>query len=386
MRLLISIFFPRSIRLEGVHTIIDSLATSFTRSGVDTTVLAPFGDRWEDQREEEYRCLDYLHGDKPNFLRLLYRYIQEMDSLIHKFDVIQLIDVAPSYLLLSERWSGKMNRVYDLIEGPLISAKSSNGFRFNTQYLNHLILKNRFWASLPQHRCRAYVVSTDYQRNQLLSLKIPPDRVKVIPYGIHPERMQITNREEARQSFGLTGRHVVGYLGHFSPMKGVPHLLTAFEHVASQDPDATLFLAWSGKGLESKKVLEMIDHMTCREQVKLVGKVNVSQFLAVCDVIVLPYVTDSIPHFPLVLTEAFASKVPVITTNVGGLSEVVKNYETGLLVESNNVHELANAISQVLRDNAVRTTIASNAYQVYRSTLNSDITASALLKLYQEGG
>lgn len=387
MRLLISVFFPRSIHLEGLYTLIDSLATSFVRQGVDTTVLAPLGHGGRNGASEDYQCIDYLPSQRVTFHKILFHYVQTMRKLINQFDVVQLIDIVPSFLMLSEQWAARASSVYDLIEGPSISWADVRNHRPSAQHLSHWFLKNRFWARLPRHRCKAYIVSSHYQREQLLSLNIPAERIRVIPFGIHPERIQSFDRTDARKAFGLSGQQVVGYLGHFSPMKGVPGLLAAFEQVALQNSAAALLLAWSGKGVESQKVLSMLERMPgpCRDRVKLVGKVNVSQFMAACDVITLPYISSSIPHFPLVLAEAFAAKVPIVTTRVGGLPEIVKHQETGILVDAGCSGELACALSLLLEDKSLRALISTNAFQAFRSVLNSDVTAAKLLKLYLKG-
>lgn len=210
MRLLVSVFFPRSIHMEGIHTLVDSLATSFVHQGVATTLLAPLGNAETGNVTPAYELIDYMPSRKVPIPTMLLRYTQAMNELIHQFQVVQLVDVAPSYLMLSERWARRTSPVYSLIEGPGLSWADMRGQRLSAQHLVHWVLKNQMWARLVRHRCEAYVVSSNYQREQLLALNIPPERVRVLPFGIHPERIKPFNRREARQAFGLTGCQVVG--------------------------------------------------------------------------------------------------------------------------------------------------------------------------------
>ena len=385
MRLLLSVFFPRSIHMEGIHTLVDSLATSFVQQGVATTLLAPLGNTKTSEIDAKYDIVDYLPDRKVSIPRMLLLHTQAMQDLVHQFDVVQLVDVAPSYLLLSERWARRASPVYSLIEGPGLSWSDLRGQRLSVQHLSHWVLKNHMWARLLPHHCEGYVVSSSYQQAQLQALNIQPDRIRVVPFGIHPDRIRPFDRQQARQAFEVGGHQVVGYLGHYSPMKGVPVLLAAFEQVALQNPAAKLLLAWSGKGAESQKVLSTLEQAPYRHQVKLVGEVSVPQFLAACDVIALPYLGPSIPHFPLVLIEAFAARVPVVTTRVGGLPEVVQHEESGMLVEAGSSTELAQALMQLLEDGSLRSRLSENAHEVFGSLLNSNVTAKGLLELYRKG-
>jgi glycosyltransferase involved in cell wall biosynthesis len=177
---------------------------------------------------------------------------------------------------------------------------------------------------------------------------------------------------------------VVGYIGHFSPLKGVPDLLSAFEQLAPSRPRARLILAWSGKGADHCRVLAQIESSRVQDQIQLLGKVDVAQFMAACDVIALPFLGSSIPHFPVVLLEAFGSRTPVVTTRVGGVPEVVVDGETGLLASPGNPAELARALTQILDDQLLRQRIIVQAERAFQERFNSDAVAVRYIELYQE--
>ena len=70
--------------------------------------------------------------------------------------------------------------------------------------------------------------------------------------------------------------------------------------------------------------------------------------------------------FPLVLLEAMQYGLPIITTDEGGIPDIVKDGENGLICEKKNPEDLANAIEKLLKDNNLRSRMGQNGYQRYR--------------------
>jgi glycosyltransferase involved in cell wall biosynthesis len=381
VRVLIAIFFPRSIHLEGVHTLIDSLATSLVTRGIETTVLAPLG---TGSAGTPYMVIDYLRKTKSGAGTLLRQFAKALNENSRLFDIVQLVDVSPSFLPFTERMVSRPERTLDLIVGPALTWGDLRGRRFSRQLLGHWISKNAGWARLAQGRCRKYIVSSQFQRQQLISLGLLPDRVSIVPFGIHPLRVRHCSQNLARQALGIKGEQVIGYIGHFSSLKGVPDLLDAFEKLALSRPGVQLILAWSGKGNESKRVLGQIQSSSVRNQIQLLGRVDVAQFMASCDVLALPYLGSSIPHFPLVLLEAFGSRTPVVTTDVGGVPEAVVDGTTGMLASPGNPAELASALAQVLGDEPLRQQIIAQAERAFRESFDSTVVSGRFIDLYQE--
>jgi hypothetical protein len=188
MRVLIACFFPRSIYLEGVHTLIDSLATSFVARGIETVVLAPLG---TSAIETPYRTMDYLPEAKSGAGTLLWRLARTLREQSTQFDIVQLVDISPSLLPFTEWLTGRPERTLDLIVGPALTWADLRGKCFSRQLLTHWITKNAGWARLARRRCQGYIVSSQFQRQQLVRLGLSQDKVSVIPYGICPQRVRL---------------------------------------------------------------------------------------------------------------------------------------------------------------------------------------------------
>jgi len=98
-------------------------------------------------------------------------------------------------------------------------------------------------------------------------------------------------------------------------------------------------------------------------------------------VVVVPSRMESLPT---TVKEAFYLNVPVVATNVGGIPELIKNNETGLLVPSENIDELANAVNQLLNDHKKAKRLADNGNQFVKNNMTWDIILPKYIQFYED--
>lgn len=115
-----------------------------------------------------------------------------------------------------------------------------------------------------------------------------------------------------------------------------------------------------GGGVELEKLIFMVHDMGLQDCVFFCGSLPSSEVksrLEKCDIYVLPSLSEGISNAVL---EALAMQVPVVATRAGGMEEVIKNNETGLLVDACNAEQLANALEVLIRDESLRNRLAQN--------------------------
>jgi glycosyltransferase involved in cell wall biosynthesis len=89
---------------------------------------------------------------------------------------------------------------------------------------------------------------------------------------------------------------------------------------------------------------------------------NMAKLMASVDIVVVPFrSTEGISDIPLVVLEAMAIGKPVIATGVGGVTEVIRDRENGLLVKTDDVQDLTNAMITLLVNSELRNEIGKNA-------------------------
>jgi glycosyltransferase involved in cell wall biosynthesis len=178
---------------------------------------------------------------------------------------------------------------------------------------------------------------SDYLRALAVGWGVPAARVSVLPNPA-PRVPELAPREELRRSFGMNGA-TLAFAGRLSAQKA---LETAFEAVEAVD-GVTLLVAGEG---DERARLEAL----AGPRVRFLGaqpRERVLELFRAADASIL---SSSWENFPHTVVEALAAGTPVISTDVGGVAEVVVDGENGLLVPSGDVVALADAIRRFFAD------------------------------------
>lgn len=177
----------------------------------------------------------------------------------------------------------------------------------------------------------------------------------VIPNGI------TLNRYEKKQSLNIdisNDEKVILYVGRLNAIKGVEYLIEAMDKVNRNYSNARLLLVGDGnlrRILENR--VEKLGLSRCITFVGLVSTQDVSKYLANADIFVLPSLSEG---FPNVILEAMAVGLPIITTKIRGLPEIVKEGINGYLVDPKNSDQLADKILDLLNNVEIAAMISEN--------------------------
>jgi len=183
------------------------------------------------------------------------------------------------------------------------------------------------------------------------------DKVVVIPNGINLEEFDIPySKEECKRKVGLNGKNVVLFVGALYPLKGPHILLKAIPKITKEHKDTIFVFAGSGNVDEYIKLSEKLG---VEKYVRFTGYIDEEKpfYYKASDIFVLPSLTES---FGIVNLEAMACSVPIVASNISGISDVVKNGENGLLVPVGNSDALADAIIYLIENEAVREKMGKN--------------------------
>lgn len=183
--------------------------------------------------------------------------------------------------------------------------------------------------------------------------------VEVIPNFIQHENYTLENHTACRKSeFAPNGERIVTHVSNFRKVKRVEDVLYVFKKINDQIPSKLLLV---GDGPERLKLEGICRDLDICNDVRMLGKIrNVTDVLCVSDLFVLPSVTES---FGLAALEALACKVPVISTNTGGLPEVNKHGYSGFLSPVANIDDMAKNAMTILKDDKVLAQFKNQAYE-----------------------
>jgi L-malate glycosyltransferase len=190
--------------------------------------------------------------------------------------------------------------------------------------------------------------------------------------------LKAVDRHEMKEMLGITGRPVIGIVGRIVHQKGHTILFDAMTEVIREIPDVVLMII--GEGPERQKLMEKASSLNIKKNIIWLGEQTqnkVFEFYAIMDIFAMPSLYEG---FGLTAAEAMTAGVPVVGTRIEGLSEVIEDGVSGLLVPPQDSVSLASALIALLKDKerrremgaAARMRVEENyAYTIFRERLRA---------------
>jgi len=170
--------------------------------------------------------------------------------------------------------------------------------------------------------------------------------------------------------------------------KGHEYLIRACSILKQQEIQFSCLIV--GSGFLELTLGKLIKQLDLEQEVTLAGSHDqtwVRDRLAESDLFVLPCIMDKKggrDGIPVALMEAMAMGVPVISTPVSGIPELIENHTTGLLVRERNVEDLAKAMIELLGDSALRESISQNGITRVRRDFDIRANVCELSSIFSE--
>jgi glycosyltransferase involved in cell wall biosynthesis len=231
-------------------------------------------------------------------------------------------------------------------------------------------------------RVDAFVAISDEIRDGLLRDDVPSEQIHNISNFIDPEIFYppaLDEKVRLKAKFGYAENPLLLFAGRLVPRKGVEYLLEAWQEVCPYFQEARLLLLGDGPLLKHLKetAFRLDIEGTCR----FAGRVdNVAEYLRAADIFVLPSLQEGLSNS---LLEAMATRLPVVATRIGGVVDVIRDGENGLLVAPSSGRELAAGIRAVLGDAALGERLAWAAMETIRASYGLESRVARYKDLYE---
>jgi glycosyltransferase involved in cell wall biosynthesis len=174
---------------------------------------------------------------------------------------------------------------------------------------------------------------------------VPASLVQVIPNAVDTDRFRRLPeaRTVLRKELGLDHQFVWLAVGRFEEAKDYPTMIAGFARLGVSRPDSYLLLV--GKGSLRENVEALLREHGLEQRVRFLGvRRDVPELMSAADGYLLSSAWEGMP---VVLLEAAAAELPVVSTRVGGVAEVVDDGSTGLLVPPGDPKALAGAMEAI---------------------------------------
>lgn len=232
-----------------------------------------------------------------------------------------------------------------------------------SRHLSTPIKRSPFSKALYTRLADRVITSGQFIRDAMINYNgMPPEHIVSIPAGIDVAQFSLARSlPDIRSELGIApDAFVVGIVGVLRSWKGHADLIQAVRLLGNEIPDLRLLIV--GEGPQRAALENLIRETEMAHSVLMVGhQKDPAPYMKAMDVAVLPsYANEATSQ---VLPQAMAMRRPVITTNIGGLPEVVLHEKTGLLVPPRDSAALAAAILRLQRDPVLRRYLADEGYR-----------------------
>jgi N-acetyl-alpha-D-glucosaminyl L-malate synthase BshA len=216
-------------------------------------------------------------------------------------------------------------------------------------------------------------VSNNLREETYKSFRIEKDII-VIPNFVDTHRFHQTDKEHFKIMLAPNGERILTHVSNFRKVKRIEDVVHIFERVNSQIPSKLLMI---GDGPERQHAEELCRTSSVCNDVRFLGKQEqMDEILSITDLFLLPSQYES---FGLSALEAMACRVPVISTNAGGLPEINIHGQTGFLSNVGDVEDMAKNALYILGDDNILERFKEAAIQNARS-----FEKDRVIPLYEE--
>jgi glycogen(starch) synthase len=239
-----------------------------------------------------------------------------------------------------------------------------------------------WWAMYEADRV---IVCSQSMKNEICGhFNLPLDKVDVIPNAIDATKYQTSvDRGSVRQRYGVGyGEKLILCVGRLVPQKGIEYFIRAIPHIAKRYPEAKFIIVGEGW---SRDILEAEARASGQNRkIQFTGFASdqeVINLMSSADVLVVPSVYEP---FGIVALEGMATGVPVVASQVGGLSEVIEHDRTGLFVFPRSPESIAWGIDRVLSDPNHAKWLTENAKEKLHKAYSWEAVAMKTVDVYRK--
>lgn len=390
--------FPRFKR-DSAGIFIYHLSRWLVKKGVNIDVIAPhdpgcqFTDHWENIRIHRFPyfyplrlqrlCYGFgiiknIQSHRPAILQLPFLCASEF---FYSFALLKKIrpDIIHAHWSLPQGLIGIMAK--RILNIPCVtSIHGSDMFGLTSPFfksLNAMVVRNSD-ACTANSRATAGVA-----RN--MSGK---DDIIVVPMGVDTHDFTKTDAvAHLKIKFNIEGP-VVLFVGRLIDLKGIVYLIRAIPDILQQFPGLKTLII--GCGPQKDELMRLADAKGIRDHIIFIDEVSQEElvpFYSMADIFVLPSIVNQhgeTEGFGVVLLEAMACELPVIASNVGGISDIIRDEDNGLLVRQKDPQAISSAIIRLLSDAHLRKKIVANGFQIVNEKFSWSVISDRFIKIYQE--
>jgi glycosyltransferase involved in cell wall biosynthesis len=236
----------------------------------------------------------------------------------------------------------------------------------------------KVFLCMAKQASRIIAVSTTVEQ-ELMTAAFNPVKLSRISNGVDVVQFRHgEDKSRLRKALHLPDKKTIVYTGRLSIEKGVDFLVRSFSMVDSKRVYQLIII---GDGPERENIVQLLDNCHLGKSVFLLNSIDdVASYLNASDLFILPSRFEGLSNS---LLEAMACELPVISTRVGGSTDIIEHGSNGLLVDVDNVEQVLNAIAYVFDDSRLAASLGNRARKTIEEQHDLNTIADEYVMLYK---
>ncbi len=207
-------------------------------------------------------------------------------------------------------------------------------------------------------------------------------KVSIIPLAVDTNVFHPNDQYLSREKLAIDQDcKIVLCVSRIDPVKGIDILVKSVAQLNNSQLKLMIIGGYNAPNPYQAKLLKLVKRLNLQEKIQFVGPVphgDLVKYYNASDLVVVPSLYES---FGLVSLEGFATKKPVIASNIGGLASTIDNEVNGILFEPGNIKDLTQKINLLLSDTFLNQKIANQAFMDVNK-YSWDTAASQVYNVY----
>ena len=308
--------------------------------------------------EDDYTCRLEFEGTRVNIIHIdandfttvsqanLDAHVSKLCRVVNDYSIVNNLhyDIIQSHYWLSGMVGEKLKRIWSV---PHVTMFHTLGIIKNETGLGKIEPPSRIIEERAIiNSCDMIVASTAREKQSLIDKYDANEaKIMVIPCGVNPALFKPLNKQTAREICGISGRHILLFVGRADPIKGLDNLLKAISLLKRHKDFHLIIIGGDDSSMAGvRQTISTWEKCDIVDRVHLIGPVPHDQmylYYNAADFCVIPSYYES---FSLVALEAIACNTPILATDVGDIRAISHGCAHSRILKNNDPHMLADNI------------------------------------------
>lgn len=374
--------FPPAI--GGMEEHVYSVSIELRKRGHKVMVIT--SDEVDEKRKDAVRQMEVMNGVEVYRRPLLFRkamreywFLSDVTAILSKLkpDVVHTNGYRCGSSCIATYWCRRNNVPVVFTPHGIYPSRSFVNYLIKTVYdysFGNLLLKSS----------DKITALTEHNRQLLLKLGAPEERIVLIPNGVDANKYDKARQHNEKISKEKLDGPVLLYVGRIDWNKGLERVIEALPALTKSFSHIKFLLVGPDYSGHAENLLALAKKMGVSKSVVMTGEVSEEQksfYYSVADVFVLPSLYEGLS---LSLLEAMASSLPIVATKSGGPGDILVNDVHALLMNDCSALEISSLVSTIFGDSRLARRMGKNAFDLVSKEFSLDRVVDKTEILYNE--